>query len=287
MTVCRARGVRIDRLSVDEWPGITHLAPTLIWETEPGWIELAFDRPALCVVADEAGGRCDLRRDPVRRVDGDFFGSGHISLIAGSTPVIVHAADMRRARLDIFLLAHTQLAGELAELAAPIAGAASRLMTYNSLLHGCASLLGKCRHVAATPFGDSLARSLLLAWVKMDADGTTSARPPSLSGAALDAVLDCLRGELEDNVAVARLAAIAGLPPASFGRAFRASTGLSPQAWQMDARVRGAQRLLLDDPDEPLIEIARLAGFSDQSHLTRAFVRVMGTTPTEWVRQRS
>jgi transcriptional regulator GlxA family with amidase domain len=82
------------------------------------------------------------------------------------------------------------------------------------------------------------------------------------------------------------LAHIAGIPPGQFGKIFREATGISPQRWQMDARVRKAQRLMVGDPQKSLADIATITGFSDQSHFTRAFLDVMGVTPTVWLHQR-
>jgi AraC-like DNA-binding protein len=40
-------------------------------------------------------------------------------------------------------------------------------------------------------------------------------------------------------------------------------------------------RLLLSDPSLSLAQIAQLAGFSDQSHLTRLFRRCLHVTPKQ------
>jgi transcriptional regulator GlxA family with amidase domain len=83
------------------------------------------------------------------------------------------------------------------------------------------------------------------------------------------------------------LASIAEVPAGEFGGLFRESTGMSPQRWQMDARVRHAQRMMVDDPQASLATVATIAGFSDQSHFTRAFFDVIGVTPTTWLHQRN
>ena len=77
------------------------------------------------------------------------------------------------------------------------------------------------------------------------------------------------------------------MPPERFRRAFRNATGMSVRRWQMDQRVRGAQRLLVDNPNENLSEVAALCGFADQSHFSRAFFEVIGLTPTAWLHDRT
>ena len=77
------------------------------------------------------------------------------------------------------------------------------------------------------------------------------------------------------------------MPPERFGSAFRDATGMSVRQWQTDYRVRSAQRLLTDNPNESLTEVATLCGFADQSHFSRAFLKVVGLTPTAWLHSRT
>jgi AraC-like DNA-binding protein len=79
---------------------------------------------------------------------------------------------------------------------------------------------------------------------------------------------------------------LAGLSPAQFGKQFQEATGQTLQAWQMDARVRNVQRLMVDDPQGSLAEYAALCGFADQSHFSRVFLKVVGISPTEWLKRR-
>lgn len=89
---------------------------------------------------------------------------------------------------------------------------------------------------------------------------------------------------LAEAVRLKELAAIAGLSQSQFGRAFKASTGLSPHRWQLEARIAKAQDLLLAGALS-LSEIAFVTGFAEQSHLTRVFKSVTGTSPGAWRRE--
>ena len=82
------------------------------------------------------------------------------------------------------------------------------------------------------------------------------------------------------------LARLAGMSRSHFSRAFRTTTGIPPHRWHLNARIRHAQELLLDN-GLPLVEIALRTGFADQSHFTRCFQRQIGTTPGAWRRMRS
>lgn len=73
------------------------------------------------------------------------------------------------------------------------------------------------------------------------------------------------------------LAAVADLSRAHLIRAFRARTGLTPHAYQVDRRFREACRLL--EAGEAPGGVAAACGFFDQSHLNRVFKARMGVTP--------
>ena len=74
------------------------------------------------------------------------------------------------------------------------------------------------------------------------------------------------------------LAEEAGVHPIHLARVFRRKFGESVAAYARRLRVQRACRLL-SEPGRGLAEVALEAGFADQSHLTRDFRRVTGTTP--------
>ncbi|MGW4561266.1 AraC family transcriptional regulator [Streptomyces sp. NPDC004561] len=65
--------------------------------------------------------------------------------------------------------------------------------------------------------------------------------------------------------------------PAHLVRAFSAAYGIAPHRYLMSRRVGRARRLLLDGL--PPGEVAPVAGFYDQAHLTRHFRKLVGVTP--------
>jgi AraC family transcriptional regulator len=80
------------------------------------------------------------------------------------------------------------------------------------------------------------------------------------------------------------MAAVAHLSPYHFARQFKAATGLPPHQYVLARRIERAQQLLRDGDDLSLSEVAAGAGFSDQSHFSRHFKRVVGTTPRQFRR---
>jgi AraC-like DNA-binding protein len=80
-----------------------------------------------------------------------------------------------------------------------------------------------------------------------------------------------------EGVALADLAREAGLSSWHFLRVFKAETGLPPHAYRLQRQLQRARRDLL--AGRPIAQAALDAGFGDQSHFTRHFVRAYGLTP--------
>ncbi len=111
-----------------------------------------------------------------------------------------------------------------------------------------------------------------------------SARPArgGLSPHVSRRVIEAMRARLDHPPSLDDLADVAGLSPFHFQRMFRASHGLSPSAYLEAVRVDEAKRLIAGGIG--LAEAALACGWSSQSHFTRAFHAVTGTTPGVWRR---
>ncbi|TPN37056.1 helix-turn-helix transcriptional regulator [Mesorhizobium sp. B2-3-3] len=79
------------------------------------------------------------------------------------------------------------------------------------------------------------------------------------------------------------LAQLAKLSTSHFSAAFKASLGTTPHSYIVSRRIQLAKDRMLHS-DSPLCEVALDCGFTDQSHLSRTFRRVTGTTPNAWRR---
>ena len=80
-----------------------------------------------------------------------------------------------------------------------------------------------------------------------------------------------------DKVSLDELVTAAEIGRFRLMRAFRATLGLPPHAYQI--RVRVARAMAMIRRGVPLVEVAGATGFADQSHLARHFTRVVGVTP--------
>jgi AraC-like DNA-binding protein len=94
---------------------------------------------------------------------------------------------------------------------------------------------------------------------------------------------ELLSANLSGGVSLRELAEQCGLSVNHFSRAFKQSTGLAPHQWLIRRRVEVATAVL-SNPHISLAEVALICGFADQSHLTRVFSHIMGTSPGAWRR---
>ncbi|WP_454747734.1 helix-turn-helix domain-containing protein [Ciceribacter selenitireducens] len=94
--------------------------------------------------------------------------------------------------------------------------------------------------------------------------------------ARVDASLDC-------RMTVGEMAATVDLSESWFATVFKQTTGKTPLQWLLARRIELVQKRLVEG-ELNLADIAAQLGFSDQSHLTKAFRQAVGETPAAWRR---
>ncbi|WP_110751568.1 helix-turn-helix domain-containing protein [Phyllobacterium leguminum] len=130
-------------------------------------------------------------------------------------------------------------------------------------------------------YGDGLVAALFADLFKI---GQVLPRKRSqLSPRQLRRVIDFLEENCLRSIRLKDLADLCGLSETHFSHAFKASTGLPPHQWQMQARIDRA-RELMNRKTISLTSVASATGFSDQAHFTRVFKRFVGVTPAAWLR---
>jgi AraC family transcriptional regulator len=92
-----------------------------------------------------------------------------------------------------------------------------------------------------------------------------------------------LRANLKGGVALSEVARECGLSVGYFSHAFRRTLGMAPHQWLIEQRVALSKEKLRDE-GLSLSDVAADCGFSDQSHLTRAFKQTVGVSPGAWRR---
>jgi AraC-like DNA-binding protein len=91
---------------------------------------------------------------------------------------------------------------------------------------------------------------------------------------------DLLDASPADSITLAQAGRMLGASPTHLVRAFRRTFGLPPHAYLIGRRIDCARKLLLDGL--PIAEAATAAGFYDQAHLSRHFVRYLGIPPGKY-----
>ncbi len=135
-------------------------------------------------------------------------------------------------------------------------------------------------------FAESIQDLFVLALLRM-AHGAGRSAPRGakpLSPAVVAKVRSHCVDRLGDTIAVAEMAAVAGLGAYHFSRAFKRATGQSPQQFLIGLRVAYAADLLAGTA-LPLSEIALRCGFFDQAHLASTFSRQRGMPPSRFRRE--
>lgn len=84
----------------------------------------------------------------------------------------------------------------------------------------------------------------------------------------------------ENAFSIENMARHIGMSPYHMIRQFKAACGLTPHQFQIQCRVRKAQKLL--EQGESVIEAAYATGFCDQSHFDRCFQKIVRLTPKEY-----
>src|SRR5262245_4128360 len=99
-----------------------------------------------------------------------------------------------------------------------------------------------------------------------------------LANHTLRRIRDYVENSLADDLDVSALAAVAGLSPAHFARAFAATVGMTPFRYVMARRLARA-REWIERSDRAVLDIALDLGFKTPSHFTSRFRREFGVTP--------
>jgi len=130
---------------------------------------------------------------------------------------------------------------------------------------------------------ESLTQTFVLHLLKNYSTANSSAANLSggLSGYKLRRAKEFIVENLEEDLSLAEIAAAADLSQYHFARAFRKSTGFTPQQYLMQQRIERAKELLAKGV-LPIVEISLRTGFKNQSHFTTLFRKFTRLTPKTW-----
>jgi AraC family transcriptional regulator len=101
----------------------------------------------------------------------------------------------------------------------------------------------------------------------------------------IELALRLLLNDSRSSHSLKQIAARCGLSRSYFEKAFKVSLGTPPHRWLVRQRIQRAGEKL-EQTDDSVSSIALSCGFTDQSHLTRVFGAIVGSSPAAWRRQR-
>jgi AraC family transcriptional regulator len=137
-------------------------------------------------------------------------------------------------------------------------------------------------------FVDHVLQALALAALREDGWPAAAALRRARGGLApwqVKRVTDHLMAHLSEDVSLGDLAALVGLSPYHFCRAFSAATGMPPHRWRLERRMERVRDLLVST-DLSVTQVAAMVGYDDSGRLAAAFRKSTGVTPTEFRRER-
>ncbi len=97
---------------------------------------------------------------------------------------------------------------------------------------------------------------------------------------AVDAVIRYIEAHPETTDPLDQLAGMARMSRRLFTRKFREVTGKTVRQYQLEHKIRIARSLLHHNPEMRLKEVARMLGFFDEFHFSKAFKLQTGVAPS-------
>ena len=239
------------------------------------------DHPRLSVVLEEHGGACEPRFHSDRPCPVEHV-PRHMYFAPAGMDIWGHTKNARRV-VDAVLVFDTDILSERLETTLdPDRIHVPRLRFSNERIWNLVKLLSEAVHnpdPSMHLYGDGIltaVSSQLFA-----APHTTPCRAGALAPWQLRRVTEYMEANFPYRIELEALATLVNLSQAHFSRAFKISTGLAPYQWQLAARIRRAQAMLVNS-DSSLAEVAQATGFADTVHFGRTFRNLVGAPPGVW-----
>ncbi|MBW8816264.1 MAG: helix-turn-helix transcriptional regulator [Caulobacterales bacterium] len=132
-------------------------------------------------------------------------------------------------------------------------------------------------------YADSLAVALTTRLLQSFGAANATGRQ-TLSKPQARRLVEFIEANLEAELTLEQIAAVAGISVPHLTTLFRRTMGQSVHAYVMERRVHRARSLLLER-NRSIAEVALETGFAHQSHLARWMRRLLGVTPSDILRR--
>ena len=140
-------------------------------------------------------------------------------------------------------------------------------------------------HPSGSTLGEAVISSILHQIILKSGPVFLAERTARLPRNQLNRVYELIEGELSGPLTLERLAASVDLSTRHLCRSFRASSGSSLHQYIVVRRVERA-KVLIENSELSLEEVAEAVGFAHHAHMTATFRRLTGTTPAQFRRRR-
>lgn len=235
----------------------------------------------LSVLLEEVGGRCEPRLQPDQACPIAYF-PRHMTYAPAGMTVYGFGDGVSFVRDATLRFDTPALCQRLSADFDPSMVSVPRLRFADDRLYSLVKLLAQAvddPDPSSQLYGDGLITAIA---ARLFSSPRTS--PPEVKGLPpklLGEVIDYLHAHLPQRIELSELSDLTGLSQSHFSREFKASTGVSPYRWQIEERLRRAQKLLLQSSTS-LEEVAEATGFADAVHFGRTFRKHVGQTPAAW-----
>lgn len=268
-----------------KWQGIF-----LAHHRQPAW-EMPENHLAQSILSINIGSACKLERLIDGRLQRERFIPGNIAIYPAGVDYVLRwekESEFLLLGIEPTLLAKTAievLEKETIELV-PL------LSTLDPLIHSLALALKaelESPQVGGKLYVETIAQTLtvhLLRNYTTNRSAICAPTSPSLPKQKFQQATDYINDYLDRDLSLSDLAALVQMSPFHFARLFKKSSGFAPHQFVIRCRVERAKELLLQGK-LGIADIATEVGFTNQSHLTRHFKRIVGVTPSAVLRSRN
>ncbi len=121
--------------------------------------------------------------------------------------------------------------------------------------------------------------SMLVTCLRVQTKDVAEAGKKARNGLLVE-LKDSILDQPENLYLIEEMAQDTNISPYHLIRKFKKMYGLTPHQFQIQCKVRKAQKLL--EEEKSVCEVTYDAGFCDQSHLDRCFQKIVGLSPKEY-----
>lgn len=222
---------------------------------------------------------CDGRRYSRIQAPGDTD-----VIPAGLAGMWTDESDCRILRIAVSDAFVQRIGEQIRSSAQPAAQIEPRLHWRDPRVHHLASAIGaelEAEDTSDPLYAESLCTALVVRLLTGGRD--VVAKPRALAPRVAARVIDYIETHLHQRLALADLAAVAGMSTPHFKVLFRVTLGVPVHRYVVQRRVERAKALLLEGRHSAS-QIALDVGFAHQSHMTQWMQRLLGVTPREIAR---